>query len=202
MTTDAIDDFPSQDPMLMEPEDTAWPRVIGVLSIIYAVAGMLCQVTVAGWTFFSEKLLAMGGMDIEIPASMKYPTIVLGFLVFCLGIFMLSGSAALLRRRRHGVSRLKTWAVLRLVLIVIGLGVTLFTLPGQLDFQRQVREAQNEQLRQSGRSDMVTPFDEDSAWVQVIATTGIFTAIVSAYPLFIGFYLSRRKIADELQHWM
>ena len=82
MTTDAIDEFPPQDPDFIEPQDTAWPRVIGVLSIIYAIAGMLCQIAVAGWVFFSEQLMAMGGMDIEIPASMKFPTIVMGFIVF------------------------------------------------------------------------------------------------------------------------
>ncbi|MHC5113504.1 MAG: hypothetical protein ACYTGP_03640 [Planctomycetota bacterium] len=197
-----MDDLPPQAPEPLEPEETTWPRAIGVISIIYAVGGMLCQVVVSGWTMLSEQLMAMGGMDFDIPPSLRYPTLVFSFFAFCLGVYMLTGATSLLKRRRVGVARLKRWAVLRLVLLVLGLGSTLFTLPGQIDLQRQVLEFQNQQLRESGREDLVKPFDEDAAWFQVIVSTGIFTGVFAVYPLFVGFFLSRRKITDELETWM
>ena len=31
--------------------------------------------------------------------------------------------------------------------------------------------------------------------------TGAMTGVFAIYPLFIGFYLSRRKITEEIQKW-
>jgi len=203
MSTDAIDDLPPEDPFPMDAEETTWPRAIGVLSVIYAIIGMLCQVMSVGLTIGGPMLAkAFSGADITVPPMMKYPTLVIGFITFCLGLYMMTGGVALMRRRREGVGRLKRWAMLRLVLLLLYLAVSVFILPANIEFQRQMQDFSNDQVRSSGRADLVQEFNEDMAWTSAIISTGMATVIVSAYPVLIVFFLSRRKINEEIDNWM
>ena len=51
-----------------------WPKMIGIISLLYAVGGLLCAVSLVAWTFVSEGLAAMGGMDLTIPPVIKVTT--------------------------------------------------------------------------------------------------------------------------------
>lgn len=201
---DLMDDVGDPDGLgIIEPDtSTKWPKVIGILSLIYAVGGLLCVVSTIAMTALGDVFARAGGMDLHFPPSVRYPAVVLGAINFVLGIVMLTGAISLLRRRRTGVSRLKKWAAFRLATLLLGLVTTMFTLPAQLDIQRQVIEFQSERAREGGRPDLAQEFDEDEQWFNVIRNTAIATAVFAAFPLFLGFYLSRRKITDEVQNWM
>ncbi len=186
---------------ILEPPDTGWPRVIGIISIIYAICGLGCQVLGLASIFLTEWLMSLGGMDVEMPAMVKITTGATAVVMTGVGFLMLAGGIALVRRRRTGVSRLRLWAILRMVLIAVGVVVGLMTAPAQLQFQEQALEATNQMLREKGQTAGIREFDEDAAWTQQMIMVGVLSAAFSAYPLFLGFFLSRRKITDEVATW-
>jgi hypothetical protein len=201
-TTPVPDPHPPVEASALEEQSTTrWPKVIGMISLFYAAMGLLCQ---TGWgitSFFSEMLMSMGGMDIETPAIIKIFAIVMMVIMWFVGGLMLAGAIGLLRRRRAGVTRLRRWVVIRLVLLVLGTVAGIVMLPTSLEFQESIVEASNQAAREGGRPDMVQEFDQDAKWRQSIVMTAVFAGVFAAYPLFLGFYLSRSSIADEIQHW-
>jgi len=198
---DLADDIPATEPGLIEPPQTGWPKVIGIISIVFAVIGLACQVLGFLSAFFSEWGMKLAGMDVTMPPVIKITGAASAVVMTCLGFLMLAGGIGLVRRRRAGVSRLKTWALLRVVMIAVGVVTAVLTLPAQIDFQRNIQEATNEKLREGGRTDMIKPFDEDATWTKMVVTTGVMSAVFAVYPLFIVFYLSREKIRDEVGTW-
>jgi hypothetical protein len=145
--------------------------------------------------------MQMGGMDIEVSPVIKYGGAVSSVLGFCVGLVLLFGAINLLRRRPSGVRLLKTWAMLRIVLLVVGIGMAIVMLPANIEFQRAMIEASNERMRESGRPDMVQEFDEDKQWTQTVISSGVWTAVLAVYPVFIVFFLSRKKIDQEIEQW-
>ncbi|NNF44719.1 MAG: hypothetical protein HKO59_12035 [Phycisphaerales bacterium] len=199
ITPDASDPFePNAE---VEPAATRWPTAIGVISIIYALGGMLCQVGAAVSSLASSWLMKLGGMDVTVPAVLKVIGSVTAVVMFFVGLMLLIGGIRVLRRRASGIPLLRRWAVVRIVLLLIGVVVGIVLMPAQLDMQRSIQEATNERLREAGAADRVTEFDEDKTWRNLVITTGVTAAVASIYPLFLAFYLSRGKIADEVQHW-
>lgn len=192
-----------QDEMLADDEPTKWPKVIGVISLLYALGGMLCQIGGVMSLYLTKWFARLGGfdLDMEIPASLKAVQIGLATLTFCVGILMFVGAVNLLRRRRSGPSLLRVWSVIRLVLIVVGLGLAVMLAPSQVELQRSLLEQQNDQLREAGMESRVKDKTDDELWQAVIRTGVIASGVFAAYPFFLGLWLSRRKVTEEVQHW-
>jgi hypothetical protein len=205
MDTDQPDVTPPTNPVehdfAEEATPTKWPKVIGVISLVYALGGLLCQVTGFAWLLLSDWLMRMGGMDLELPPVIRIVGAASTVLGFCLGVVLLFGALNLLRRRRKGVKLHKTWAMLRIVLLVVGLGAGMVMLPAQIEFQRAALEANNKRMREAGRSDLVQEFDRETVWRQSVISTGVMNGLVAVYPVFIVFYLSRKKIDQEIEQW-
>jgi len=68
---------------------------------------------------------------------------------------MVIGAVNLLRRRRSGVSKLKLWVVLRLILILISIGVFILTSSAQISMARSQQDYVNDMLRERGLNDRV-----------------------------------------------
>jgi hypothetical protein len=192
-------------PMTGAPPDdepqTAWPRAIGIISVIYAGLGLLCGIGGAIGSFFSQTLMRMGGFDVEMPAAIKYQAAISAVVMLPVGLLLLMGGIRLLQRRRSAIPLLKTWAVVRLCLIVVGVLVAIAMMPTSIEFSRAMQEAGNDRLRESGRSDLVQEFDEEAIRRRTMLSTGITTAVIAVYPVFIGFFDSRSKIAEEVATW-
>jgi hypothetical protein len=186
---------------LVEEPQTKWPRVIGVISLCYAILGLLCAVSYAASSLLTEFFMRMGGMTVAMPTSMKIIGVVSSVLMLALGILMIMGSVGLMRRKRSGVLQLKRWALLRVVLSVIGLAVAVLSAPTAVQFQKSVEEAQIKMFEQNGQPGALTPKSDEQHWFQHMVASGIMTAMFTAYPVFLGFYLSRRKVTDEVQTW-
>ena len=71
----------------------------------------------------------------------------------------------------------------------------------QVDLARQGQEAGNKANREQGRLDMIRPFDEDKAYRNTVIGMAVGTGMTCAFPLFLGFYLSRRRVTDEIKDW-
>ncbi|MDY7107535.1 MAG: hypothetical protein SYC29_02760 [Planctomycetota bacterium] len=183
--------------------DTKWPKVIGIISLIYAIGGLLCQVGGVGWLLVGVPLFAgMAGVEIEVPAILIFVMIPQALLGLALGVMLLLGAVNLLRRHRSAVGTLKAWVVLRLILLVIGVGAGILTLPAQITLQEQAMEAQVQRAEERGSS--IPPGmlpDREALWTRGLIGTAVVTGLAAVYPLFLGFYLSRRKIDDEVAQW-
>ena len=131
-------------------EPARWPKVIGVMSLVYAILGVLCTGSWVSMAFLSGYFMKLGGMDVEVPASIKAQAVFGGVIGLALGIMLLAGAVGTLRRRPSGVAWLKRWAILRLVMLIVGFGMTVVLASSQVRFQRDMLEAQNEKLREAG----------------------------------------------------
>lgn len=185
-----------------EAPPTKWPKVLGVISILYAAGGMLCAAGTGISVFFMDALMKMGGMDMSTPLIVKLNGVISGFLVFVLGVIMLVGAVKLLQRKRGGPKVLRVWALLRVVMILVGVLTTVLTAPAQIQFQRAIADAQEQRLREGGRADAIPPTQSDEQiWRHMLMMVGIFSAALAIYPVFLGFYLSRPKITAEVDQW-
>ena len=185
-----------------EPPATKWPKVIGIISLIYACIGLV-GVTCSGASIVVLPLLPealRAGM--EMPPIVRFTGAVQVILTLGLGILMLAGAIKLLRRRRSGVGLLKKWAVLRIVLLLLSVVVAILTGPAQVQMARQRLDFANRAYEESGRADRVTHKTDDQLWRQVMMQSAIMSGVVAVYPFFLGFYLSRRKLADEVEAWV
>ena len=191
----------SKEPTELEPPATAWPKVIGVLSLTYGILGVLCQTGSGVMTFFTGPLMKMIGMDIPVPTAMKAAAAGTVVMSWILGIVLIVGSVRLLRRARSAISLLKGWAVARLVMLAIGIGGAILIMPATNSFGKQMVEEQNRLAREAGRPEETVPTDEEQRMRDLLLLGG-FSALTAAYPLFLGFYLSRRKIKEEVAHWV
>ncbi len=181
--------------------DSRWPRVIGVISLIYGIGGLLCAVGVGFSTMLSEWLMSLGGMKVEVPVVMKTVAVVSSLLALILGIIMVSAATGLLRRRRGGVTWLKRWAILRLGLLLAGVVVNVLTVSSQIQMQREILEAQNKMFRENNMESRIVEIDEHSLWRKIMLQSSIFTGLLAVYPVFLGLYLSRRRVVEEIQEW-
>ncbi len=190
------------DPTALPPEDTAkWPKVIGIFSLIYTLGGLLCSVGLSVWTVFIGTFMAkMMDADVTLPMGVKVAYLSLGVANLVLGIMMVMGAVALLRRKRQGVKLLTRWAVLRMCLLLVGALLTVVIAPSQIEMQKAIIEAGNRQMIKNGREPNPIPSDED-IHRGLIINSAVFSGIVAIYPIFLGFYLSRRKIKDQIKHW-
>lgn len=180
---------------------STWPTVIGVISIIVAISGMLCQLTINGWMFVSESIPEQFRGGMTFPPVMKLMGAAQCVVLLGLGVLLLMGAVALLRRRRVGVKRLKAWAISRLVMIVIGVVLSLLTAPAQIQMQKEALEWQREFFKEHQVKQEVPNLTDREIWFRILIGLGIFTVLTSAYPVFLGFYLSRPSVISEIQNW-
>jgi hypothetical protein len=184
------------------PPPTQWPKVIGIISLIYAIGGLLCQIVIGIWTVvLAEVFMGMGGIDAPMPMSFKLVTGGSAVVLLVLGVVLLLGAIHLLQRKRAGVSMHKFWAITRLLWLVIAVVIGVFMIPTNIAYQREISDPTNRILIERGQTQGLREFDEDSAWRGSVIMTAVMGGVLAVYPLFIGFYLSRRTIADEVSQW-
>ena len=183
-----------------EPQ-TKWPKVIGVISLIYGFMGLLCNTINGVWLGLADMVPEMWRGGMEIPPLVRVTGIVQVVLTFGVGILMVMGSVSLLRRRRAGPGRLKKWVLLRMVLIVAAVVVMVLTGPAQIQMQRSMLDYRNDALREADMTSRIVEKTDDELWRSVIIQGGIAVGIISIYPVFLGLWLSRKKITAEVEQW-
>lgn len=194
---------PPVEPGPLEDEfpPSRWPKVIGIISLIYAICGMMCALGISLSIFLNSFIMSITGMHVQMPPVLTYVNLVSGAILLTLGFVMLSGAIGTLRRRRSGPGTLKVWAMLRLTMIVIGVLVTVLTAPAQIQFQQSILQAQRDKLRESGSKMVIADMTDAQIWHNVIIGIAIGSAMFAIYPVFIGFYLSRKVITEDVQRW-
>ena len=182
-------------------EETKWPKVIGVISLIYGFMGLLCNTFNGVWLGVADMIPEMFRGGVELPLIVRIAGIVQAVLTLGVGILMVMGSVNLLRRRRAGPGLLKKWVVLRMVLIVAAVVVMVLTGPAQIQMQRSVQDYTNDKWRDAGMTDRIVEKTDDELWRTVIIQGGIGFGLTAIYPVFLGFWLSRKKITADVEQW-
>lgn len=190
---------PTGDPL--DDEETKWPKVIGVISLIYALFGLLCQSGYAVATGFTDQLMQFFGMEVTTPVVLKATAVLLAAVGIALGIVMLMGAIKLLRRQRSGVSLLKKWAVMRIILVLIGVVAGVLMAPAQIEMQQQMLEVQRERMPPD-QAARIPDLTDEQIWRRTMIQMGVMSALFAAYPVFLGFWLSRNKITADVERWL
>jgi len=100
--SDTMTPPPGGDPVAPPEVRSAMPTVLGVLGIIWASFGLLCNFT----NFLGAQFVAWSFI------------IVTFVLTLLLSLWLLLGSINLLRRKRSGRSQLLSWAVVEIIVII------------------------------------------------------------------------------------
>lgn len=196
-------DVPPIEPGTLEDVEPAsrWPTVIGVISMVYAVLGLLCSVGYAISTFMMEALMRMGGLEVTAPPVIKVVGLVTSAAMFLLGVLMVFGAAGLLRRTRRGVVLLKRWVLLRVMLLAASAVLGVLLAPASVQMQKSIEESQIRQLEEAGQSGVMKPKTDQEHWRQLMIQSAVMLAVTAVYPVFLGVFLSRRKISEEVATW-
>ncbi len=176
-----------------------WPKVIGIITIIYASLGMTCQGTSILGLLLAPVWRAMIGINIEAPPVIQVLAYSSFAIYLCLGIYLFVGGVRLLRRRAEGVKSLKTWAVMRLVMVIVSFVAGYLTIPANVEMQRNISVSVNEILAESNQPPQ--PFDEAKVFKQAGIGAVVGAGLTSIYPIFLGFFLSRKKVDEEIETW-
>ena len=89
-------------PVIDEAPPSRWPTVIGTVSLIYAIGGTLCALGIMSSGFFTEAMMAMGGMKVQMPGVIKVLSAVQGLLLLIASIMLITGAIGTLKRNRSG----------------------------------------------------------------------------------------------------
>ena len=183
---------------LLEQEESSWPKRIGLFSLIYAFGGLLCQAALGVMPFVLGKFM---GSQINVPTAMKVSGGALAVVFFVIGLTMLVGSIRLLQRKRSGFSLLRTWSVLRLAMVLVVLIVAILTAPAQIQITKSILEQSNKNIREAGQGSKLNKINDEEIRSNVMRNAVIRAGVFTIYPLFLGFYLSRKKITEEVNTW-
>ena len=178
-----------------------WPRVIGVISIVYAILGLLC---VTPWMLLSPFMSSFMGAFIEdapaYPGVLSAVYFVQGAASVILGILLLIGAVKLLGRNPAAAGWLKTWVVSRLIVLLIAAVAGFLLIADTVDYQMALNEAITRQANTGGGAAMPMQSREALVAQSVIMLT-VGSAVVAIYPIFLGIWFSRSKIRDEIAAW-
>ncbi|MFO0829013.1 MAG: hypothetical protein U0572_12810 [Phycisphaerales bacterium] len=180
-----------------------WRVIVGVLGLVYGVCGTLMWLLATVSSLFWKQFMAMAGMgNLEMPAPLFWNGIVSSFILLVLGLMLALGSGLLIARRPRGATLMRTWAALRILMVVVGLVAGFLTMPMQVDFQMTIVEAQRDMLRQRNvPEDQWPKADRAKAEAWIRYSMGGMAVLFAAFPLFVGLVLTSRAKKDEIESW-
>lgn len=198
----SLDDASRQEAAPLEDEipATRWPTVIGAFSIVYAIVGMTCAVSQVGWFGAMHLIPEMYRGGMTLPAGVRAGSVVIGLLLLVLGGVLMTGGVGLLRRKRSAVATLRKWALMRMIMLVIGAVFMVLTGPAQVQAQRGV-QAYTARIRAQNNLAPVAEKSDDQLWMSVMLPAAAGTGVVAIYPMFLAFFLCRRKVDREVTEW-
>ena len=193
---------PVEQPELVE-KPPAWPKVIGVLCVIYAILGIIGNVCNGSSPFYQGAILSvMGIKDVQMPTSLVIFSVVGSLLGLILGILLLVGAYGLLMRKKSGYKLVLTWVVLRIVFAIIGLGLGFATVGDNVLYQKQIQESTSDMMESRGVSTSSMPQKTD---VEIASsakmTLLIATTVVVIFPIVVGLLLSSRTRREYVLTW-
>ena len=179
----------------IEPQQTKWPTVIGVIGIVFSSLGLFCSC--AG--FLAVPLQRMGvemqrsagrtdpfaEAQLAVAQQFQIPMIVLIAIALVPTIWLLCASIMLVRRQQRARVHFIGWALASLLMLALNIGLQIL-----------MAQAMLVELEKAGESQLV-----GRIWL----TAGIQAVVTLLLSLatqgFILFWFSRRKITQEVSQW-
>lgn len=150
-----------------------WPTVIGIIAMV-----------LGGFTILAGVVIVVAGLAVGGPATMV--AMVTAAIVLAFGLWEFSGGLDTLRRRQAGPGKLRWFAAVSLVLIVIGALLQAY--------------AANAGIGASAR------FDPETGQPPLSPGAGVAAALISGmlqsiWPLFLLWWTSRGKVQADVGSW-
>ncbi|MBX3381298.1 MAG: hypothetical protein KF805_14480 [Phycisphaeraceae bacterium] len=105
---------------------SSWPKVVGILSIVWACFGLTCIGCFAGWLSFGTALLPPNLKDAPKPPGMVM-TLPIAFQLgsgFLMSLLLIAAGIQTLRRQMSGRTLHLVWALLTIPIGAIGLYIS------------------------------------------------------------------------------
>ncbi len=198
----------------LPPDDLAghqasWPTVIGIISIVYAAFGFFANGCGTAFVYIGNVTLSMMGLDaadFQVPVWLKVVQTTMGVFGMTLAILLLMGAIGLMRRKPSSVRLLRTWAVLAIVSTLVGIGIGFAAIGPNIEIQRSIQEAVLDKVKEDGGDPNAPQFaslqkDDEAMRMEAIRNLAIFGAMPMIYPLIIGFLLTGKRRAEQVEHW-
>lgn len=138
------------------------------------------------------------------PSTVVWLTSVQFVILAVLGVMLIVGAAMLLRRNPLGRKLVLAWAIARLVMVVVGLGIAVVTLKPQVDWQTEMVASMREQMRKnpSIKEDQLPPIPERAAAEsQALRGIGIASIFFATWPFVMAIVLTRPFVRREVESW-
>lgn len=203
-------------PTTVLPEDEArkltWPTILGGISIAYALFAFVTNACGTGSIFLGDVGLQMMGIDVkggvDLPAWVVNYTVVAGGIGLILAGLLCVAAIGLIRRKARSLALLKGWVVATIVMTVIQIVLSFLAIDSNTDLSLRIQDATVDMLREQnpklGSSDiesMGLAQSEEDIRSTSIRNALVFGAIPIVYPLVLGFFLTSRKRAVQVEGW-
>lgn len=182
------------------PPGSGWATGLGIVAIVYAVAGILVNGLGLAFIAFNEQAAAAAAAG---PGQWIFRG-----LAILLGTLLVVGAVGVLGRRRWGVRAMTAWVVARLLLLLVASGYAWLSLPQQVDAQMSMMERQVVEARSGGggrsrgvRVQAGGGLDREAMlkWSKLAFVGGVL--VTGAFPVATGWILSNRRRREEIAGW-
>jgi hypothetical protein len=188
---DSTSDAPPTTRGIVAPASTtSWPTVFGVISVLLGALGVFGGIVGIATTLLLPSVLPQAyAQFLQLPGPMRAASIASSALNVLLAGLLTSAGIGLLRRRRWAVGATRTWAIMKIVLSVVGIGIGWWT-------QSWLR--QHPSSNASGTSSPLSP--QATAVIQAISLL-FALAWAWAWPIVCLVWLSRPRVRAEWEAW-
>lgn len=196
------------DPTNEEPAPSSWPTWYGVIAIIFGSLLLLGSCCGTIWMFMMPTFMArMAGMEMpELPAAMRWVTLLDAPISLALSVLMVLGGIRLLRRRQSGRTLLMRYAVIRIVLAVPLLAAGFVMLQPSVEFGAAIARSQIDLMKKQSPNAKVPPQLEAAANQDKPGMLNYLTlfggaALGLAFPVAIVLWMGGGPVKEEVARW-
>jgi hypothetical protein len=178
---------------MMEAPPSKWPTVIGIIAIVIAALGLLANACGVVSLFFAGTMFrrtVLPGMPPEL-FQIRPGLVVIQLVRFAMAVALLIIGIGLLQRRPRSARWVNPWAVLAIVVSVIG---------GYIEFRAQ--QDNFAIMATHGGMPPGGPGPGFGFFMGFAAAGAVFNAVLRcAFPVFLLVWFARRKIKEEVSTW-
>ncbi|MCB1236243.1 MAG: hypothetical protein KDM91_14325 [Verrucomicrobiae bacterium] len=194
---------PLPPPGTVPGQPSNWPKVLGIIAIVFGAFGALSGLIRLAQSFFAGAMakLASAGQVNENAAeeltaffeNWKIFGIVQGLVMAIVALMLLVGGIKLLKRQAGSIGLLKGWALLKLV---TGIGGTIFQ-------TQMTREQMAITLKQAGEAAGSAGNQMTETFVGIGMMIGVVFGVIwlAILPVFLLIWFARAAVKAEVARW-